>query len=79
MRSKRVFDADDEFWRATFFNVAEMKKIEAECPRCGGELLVVNSRALMTEHDKNAGVYCFSRPPICYLQMYALRPGFEPT
>jgi len=79
MRTKRTYDADDEFWRSTFFNVAEMKKIEAVCPRCKGELLVVNTRALMAEHDKNAGVYCFARPPICYLNMLAPRPGFEPT
>lgn len=79
MRTTRVFDADDEFWRATFFNVAEMKKVEALCPRCKKPLLVLNTRALMTEHDKNAGVYCFDRAPICYLQMFALRQGFEPT
>jgi len=79
MRTTRVYDADDEFWRASFFNVAEMKKVEALCPRCKNPLLVVNTRALMTEHDKNAGVYCFARPPICYVNMLSPRPGFEPT
>ncbi len=79
MRSKRVYDIEDASWRSIFFNVAEMKKLEVACPRCGNELLVINTRALMLEHDKNAGVYCFNRAPVCYVSMLALRPGFEPT
>ncbi|HEY1098997.1 MAG TPA: hypothetical protein VGF99_08710 [Myxococcota bacterium] len=78
MRTPKVYDGDDEFWRTAFFDVAAMNTIEPLCPRCKQPLLVLNTRALMVEHDKNAGLYCFNKQPVCFVAMFALRPDFKP-